>query len=88
MSMLEIVAPCNTEVISCWSLEHRSFIARYQQIYWIANKVFGNSTLSVDWMGTPRVGFSHQAPCVLLSTASGYSVIYKWLMRLDRGVCI
>jgi uncharacterized protein (DUF2384 family) len=50
--------------------------------------VFGDSTLGVGWMETPRVGFGHQAPCILLSTPSGYSVIYKWLMRLDHGICI
>ncbi|WP_082428193.1 MbcA/ParS/Xre antitoxin family protein [Pseudomonas sp. NBRC 111119] len=88
MNMLEIVAPCNTEVISCWSLDHRSHIARYQQICWVANQVFGNSALSADWMKTSRVEFGGQAPCFLLSTSSGYSVIYKWLMRLDHGICI
>jgi uncharacterized protein (DUF2384 family) len=88
MNMLEIVVPCNTEVISCWSLDHRSHIARYQQICWVANQVFGNSALSADWMKTSRVEFGDQAPCFLLSTPSGYSVIYKWLMRLDHGICI
>lgn len=88
MSMLEIVAPCTTEVISCWSLEHRSFIARRLQVCGIANQVFGNSTLSVGWMETPKVGFGHQAPCILLSSPSGYLLIYKWLMRLDHGICI
>nr|WP_267924095.1 MbcA/ParS/Xre antitoxin family protein [Pseudomonas sp. Au-Pse12] len=88
MTRPEIVAPCTAHVIACWSVEHRSFIAWYQQICRVANQVYGSSTLRAGWMEAPRVGFGHQAPCILLSTPTGYSVIYKWLMRLDHGISI
>ncbi|MDW8842245.1 antitoxin Xre/MbcA/ParS toxin-binding domain-containing protein [Pseudomonas fluorescens] len=88
MSELEIIAFCARAPVACWSVKHRCFKLRYEQISAIAVQVFGRGELADGWMRTPKEGLGHKAPCVLLSRPSGYSDVHDWLMRLEHGICM
>ncbi|MBH3469957.1 antitoxin Xre/MbcA/ParS toxin-binding domain-containing protein [Pseudomonas putida] len=88
MSELRIIAPCFRAPVAFWSMEHRCFKVRYEQISAIAVQVFGGNELADGWMRKPKVGLGHKAPCVLLSQRSGYSDVLDWLMRIEHGICM
>lgn len=88
MSELGIIAPCFRAPVACWSMEHRRFKVRYEQISVIAVQVLGGNELADGWMRKPKAGLGHKAPCVLLSQPSGYSDILDWLMRIEHGICM
>ncbi|WP_346240021.1 antitoxin Xre/MbcA/ParS toxin-binding domain-containing protein [Pseudomonas trivialis] len=87
-SELGIIACCVRAPVACWSVEHRCFKVRYEQISVIAVQVFGGNELADGWMRKPKVGLGHKAPCVLLSQPSGYSDVLDWLMRIEHGSCM
>ncbi|WP_201196252.1 MbcA/ParS/Xre antitoxin family protein [Pseudomonas fluorescens] len=87
MSNSQIVARCLYSQIGCWSAAHRCYQGRYDQIFLIAQEVFGNPEKARRWLRRPAVGLGVQAPCSYLSTSTGYSYAHELLMRIHHGIC-
>ncbi|WP_082421405.1 antitoxin Xre/MbcA/ParS toxin-binding domain-containing protein [Pseudomonas sp. NBRC 111140] len=70
----------------CWSLKHRCFMRRREQILMTAEQVLGNSELAEAWLTKQAIGLSRRLPCMLLETDQGYTEVVDFLTRLDYGV--
>lgn len=86
MNELKIVGRCVRSPIGCWSASHRCFEARYEQVFSIALEVFGSRKKAERWLVRSDVGVDRQAPCRVLCTPMGLTIIHDELMRLDHGV--
>lgn len=88
MNKTEIIAFCSTAPLGCWSLAHRCFEGRYQQIFALATHVLGSRTLAALWLYKPAIGLDHQVPCTILTTRSGYQQVGTLLGRIEHCVYI
>ncbi|WP_409037443.1 antitoxin Xre/MbcA/ParS toxin-binding domain-containing protein [Pseudomonas sp. 2957] len=86
MSELRIVGRCVRSPIGCWSARHRCFQARYEQVLSIALEVFGSRLKAQRWLVRSVVGVGRQAPCRVLCTPMGFTIIHDEIMRLDHGI--
>lgn len=86
MDELRIVGRCVRSPIGCWSARHRCFETRYEQVYSIALEVFGSRTKVERWLVRSVVGVGRQAPCRVLHTPMGFTIIHDEIMRLDHGI--
>lgn len=86
MDEFRIVGRCVRSPIGCWSARHRCFETRYEQVYSIALEVFGSRTKAERWLVRSVVGVGRQAPCRVLHTPMGFTIIHDEIMRLDHGI--
>jgi putative toxin-antitoxin system antitoxin component (TIGR02293 family) len=82
----EILAPCTSTQLGCWSAEHRCFTSRFDQVEGFAMDLLGDREVAQDWLWKPLRGHNNQAPCCLLSTRAGYDVVSTLLKRLQHGM--
>lgn len=86
MNELRIVGRCVHSPIGCWSARHRCFETRYKQVFSIALEVFGSRKKTERWLVRSVVGVGRQAPCRVLCTSMGFTIIHDEIMRLDHGI--
>ncbi|MFA1027212.1 MULTISPECIES: antitoxin Xre/MbcA/ParS toxin-binding domain-containing protein [Pseudomonas syringae group] len=86
MNELRIVGRCVRSPIGCWSARHRCFETRYEQVFSIALEVFGSRKKAERWLVISVAGVGRQAPCRVLCTPMGLTIIHDELMRLDHGI--
>ena len=86
MNELRIVGRCVRSPIGCWSARHRCFQTRYEQVFSIALEVFGSRKKAERWLVRSVVGVGRQAPCRVLCTPMGFTIIHDEIMRLDHGI--
>ncbi|WP_082810574.1 antitoxin Xre/MbcA/ParS toxin-binding domain-containing protein [Pseudomonas sp. ABFPK] len=86
MNKTEIIAFCPIAPLGCWSLLHRCFEGRQQQILALATCVLGSQTLAALWLHKSAIGLEHQVPCSILTTRSGYEQVSTLLGRIEHCV--
>ena len=86
MNELRIVGRCVRSPIGCWSARNRCFQTRYEQVFSIALEVFGSRKKAERWLVRSVVGVGRQAPCRVLCTPMGLTIIHDEIMRLDHGI--
>lgn len=86
MTVFRILVPSSPFPERCWSLKHRCFMRRREQILMTAEQVFGNPELAEAWLTKQAIGLSRRLPCMLLETDQGYMEVADFLVRLDYGV--
>ncbi|PKH77844.1 hypothetical protein CXF97_23015 [Pseudomonas sp. Choline-02u-1] len=86
MNELRIVGRCVRSPIGCWSARHRCFEMRYEQVFSIALEVFGSRKKAERWLVRSVVGVGRQAPCRVLCTPMGLTIIHDEIIRLDHGI--
>lgn len=88
MNELQIVALSPSAPIACWSMAHRCFVGRCEQVLMIATRVFGTRKHAERWLRDPAYGLGRQVPCGMLATRSGYEDVDRFLNQLEYGVYI
>ncbi|PJK31752.1 hypothetical protein CWC48_30010 [Pseudomonas sp. S10E 269] len=83
----EILAPCTSLQLGCWSAEHCCFTSRFRQIERLTVDVLGDREVAQEWLLKPLRGHSNQPPCCLIYTRAGYDAVFTLLMRLQHGMC-
>ncbi|NMY93941.1 antitoxin Xre/MbcA/ParS toxin-binding domain-containing protein [Pseudomonas proteolytica] len=86
MNELKIFGQCVRSPIGCWSARHRCCRVCYEQVFSIAFEVFGSRKKAQRWLVRSVVGAGRQAPCWVLYTPMGFTIIHDELMRLDHGI--
>ncbi|HDS1696168.1 MULTISPECIES: antitoxin Xre/MbcA/ParS toxin-binding domain-containing protein [Pseudomonas] len=86
MTELNVLVPGTPCSARCWSINHRCFMRRREQILTMAEPVFGNRKLAEKWFTTPAIGLGRRLPCMLLDTNEGYTELADFLVQLDYGV--
>lgn len=86
MDELKVVGRSVGSQIGCWSAKSRCFHARYEHVFSIALEVFGSRKKAQRWLVRSAVGVGRQAPCRVLHTPMGFTIIHDELMRLDHGI--
>ena len=86
MNELRIVGRCVRPPIGCWSATHRCFETRYEQVFSIALEVFGSRNKAERWLVKSVVNVGRQAPCRVLCTPMGFTIIHDEIMRLEHGI--
>ncbi|KAA8706231.1 MULTISPECIES: antitoxin Xre/MbcA/ParS toxin-binding domain-containing protein [Pseudomonas] len=82
----QILALCPCSPQGCWSIDHRSFKGRCEEIVHLATLVLGSRVLAAQWLYKPAIGLRHQSPCSTLVTRSGYQQVVTLLGRIEHGV--
>ncbi|MBS5846050.1 MAG: DUF2384 domain-containing protein [Pseudomonas putida] len=59
---------------------------RYEQVFSIALEVFGSRKKAERWLVRSVVGVGRQAPCRVLCTPMGLTIIHDEIIRLDHGI--
>ncbi|MBI6556865.1 DUF2384 domain-containing protein [Pseudomonas veronii] len=88
MNEPQIVAFCLNPTLGCWSIAHRCFIGRCEQIILLATRVLGSRVLAEQWLYKPAMGLRHQLPCNILATSSGYEQVGTLLERIEQGIYV
>lgn len=86
MSKLQIMALCNYLPLGCWSIAHRCFMGRCEQMILLATRVFGSRLLAEHWLYKPAIGLRYQLPCCILATPSGFEAVGTLLERIEQGI--
>ncbi|WP_434519680.1 antitoxin Xre/MbcA/ParS toxin-binding domain-containing protein [Pseudomonas sp. NFX1] len=86
MTELSVLVSSTPFLARCWSLRHRCFMTRREQILTAAEQIFGNRKLAEAWFTKPAIGLGRRLPCMLLETSEGYAELADFLIRLDYGV--
>ncbi|WP_150596547.1 antitoxin Xre/MbcA/ParS toxin-binding domain-containing protein [Pseudomonas fluorescens] len=86
MNDLQILALCPSSPPGCWSIVHRCFKGRFEQIVHLATRVFGSRVLAVQWLYKPALGLRHQVPCSIMVTRPGYQQVVTLLGQIEHGV--
>ena len=88
MNELQIVAFCPNLLLKCWSLAHRCFEGRHEQILMTATRVLGTRESAEHWLLSPARGLDYRVPCRMLSIHSGYEQVDTLLRQIEYGVYI
>jgi len=82
----QIIEQCVPFPDKCWSIGHRCYMVRREQILKAAEQVFENRPLAENWLTKPALGLDHRAPCSLLVNQLGYEHVRDLLIQLEYGV--
>lgn len=88
MNDLQIVALSPSAPIACWSMVHRCFVGRSEQVLMIATRVFGTRKHAERWLHDPAYGLGWQVPCDMLSKRLGYEDVDRFLNQIEHGVYV
>ncbi|ATP52105.1 TPA: antitoxin Xre/MbcA/ParS toxin-binding domain-containing protein [Pseudomonas putida] len=86
MNDSQILALCPSSPLECWSIVHRCYKGRCEQILHLATRVLGSRVLAAQWLYKPAIGLSHQVPCIIMVSRSGYQKVVTLLGRIEHGV--
>ncbi len=86
MLTIDLLAPCSSAPLCCWSGQYRCFVARREQVQGQATHVLGNGRLASAWLTRPALGLDSRTPCCLLQNSKGFSQVRELLMRIEYGV--
>ncbi|WP_445262417.1 antitoxin Xre/MbcA/ParS toxin-binding domain-containing protein [Pseudomonas sp. LF-5] len=73
---------------TCWSIEHLEYRIRLSEIECRACKILGDRTVASRWVFSRARGLGYLAPCLLVSTNSGYYQVSALLDSIEHCIYI
>ncbi|WP_405121496.1 antitoxin Xre/MbcA/ParS toxin-binding domain-containing protein [Pseudomonas petroselini] len=72
--------------VECWSSEYRSYLVRCREILDMAERVLGSRRSAENWLEREAFGLDGHAPCDLIATQTGCTLVKNLLTRIEYGV--
>lgn len=86
MLAINIQGPCTASHASCWSKQHRCFVACQDHVITRATYVLGSYQRASEWFTRPAFGLGRHPPCSLLVDADDYRQVFDLLYRIEFGI--
>lgn len=86
MASIAMLGATPSAPIGCWSVTHRCFVARMNQVFRQADRVLGTPRHAAEWLVKPAYGLNWRPPCQVLSDGDGFLQVVRYLERIEFGV--
>lgn len=82
---LRLYQPGAGAAASAYQLEHAATLYRLLRMIWLAEMVFGDKMLAMDWLSEPKARLYGNPPALQMRDARDTGAVERWLLDIEEG---